>query len=103
MAALYEFLLPRAGHRSCQGLVELSCLWIKAGRGHTNKTAPERLALVQYDGIFFLNSSFILLLTDTAQSCIWVELPGLFTGSVFGGVAGSWWDGEHLVVLGKFP
>lgn len=83
MVVLYEFLLPWAGHRSCQGLVELSCLWIKAGRGHANKIAPERLALVQHDGIFFLNSSCIFLFIEAARSCIWVELPSLFAGSVF--------------------
>lgn len=55
MTVLYEFQLPRAGHRSCQRLVELSYLRIKAGRGHANEIAPERLALVQCDvGVFFL-------------------------------------------------
>lgn len=104
MAVLDEFRLPWTGHRSCPGLVELSCLWIQAGRGHTNKIAPERhAALVQHGWIFSLNSSYIFLFIDTAWSCIWVELPSLFTGRAFGGVAGSWWDGEHLVVLGKFP
>lgn len=69
MAVLYEFRLPRAGHRSCLELVELSCLWIQAGRDHTNKIAPERLALVQCDG--FLNSSYIFLFFDSPVAFGW--------------------------------
>lgn len=54
MAVLYEFRLPRAGDGSYPGLVELSCLWIQSGRAHAIKIAPERLALVLRDGVFFL-------------------------------------------------